>query len=456
VQAFVKLDPRQLQRSPVMLVVELTAILTTVLCFIPDNGVPTFVAVQIALWLWFTVLFANFAEAWPKVVARPAPTASRPAAKASARGANRPMAVGAGHQPAQGDVVRVEAGEMIPGDGEVIEGIAAVNEAAITGESAPVIRESGGDRSAVTGNTRLVSDWLLVKITANPGESTLDRMIALVEGAKRQKTPNEVALDILLIGLTLIFLLVVVTLQPFAHFANGSLPLVFLVALLVTLIPTTIGGLLSAIGIAGMDRLVRLNVIAKSGRAVEAAGDVHVLLLDKTGTITFGNRRCSAVCRPGVSGKSWPKVRCSPRWPTTPPKASPSSNTCAVCTRNPSPLAELTGVPFSAETRLSGVDYQGRVYRKGAVDSLLAFVGQNAPSCPGPVAGNRQDRPERRHPVAGLRRRQTARCDPPQGRGQARHPRAFRRAAQAGHSHRDGHRRQPVDRCRHCRRSGRG
>jgi K+-transporting ATPase ATPase B chain len=195
----------------------------------------------------------------------------------------------------KGDVVRVEAGEMIPGDGEVIEGIAAVNEAAITGESAPVIRESGGDRSAVTGNTRLVSDWLLVKITANPGESTLDRMIALVEGAKRQKTPNEVALDILLIGLTLIFLLVVVTLQPFAHFANGSLPLVFLVALLVTLIPTTIGGLLSAIGIAGMDRLVRLNVIAKSGRAVEAAGDVHVLLLDKTGTITFGNRRCSAV-----------------------------------------------------------------------------------------------------------------------------------------------------------------
>ncbi|MDF5866078.1 potassium-transporting ATPase subunit KdpB [Pseudomonas aeruginosa] len=204
----------------------------------------------------------------------------------------------------KGDVVRVQAGEMIPGDGEVIEGVAAVNEAAITGESAPVIRESGGDRSAVTGNTQVVSDWLLVRIGANPGESTLDRMIALVEGAKRQKTPNEVALDILLIGLTLIFLLVVVTLKPFALFAGGNLPLVFLVALLVTLIPTTIGGLLSAIGIAGMDRLVRLNVIAKSGRAVEAAGDVHVLLLDKTGTITFGNRRCSALyAAPGVSGK---------------------------------------------------------------------------------------------------------------------------------------------------------
>ena len=307
VQAFVKLDPRQLQRAPVMLVVELTAILTTVLCFIPDTAVPTFVAAQIALWLWFTVLFANFAEA----LAEGRGKARADSLKAGSEGlsarrktSNGTFQVVPATSLRKGDVVRVEAGEMIPGDGEVIEGIAAVNEAAITGESAPVIRESGGDRSAVTGNTRLVSDWLLVKITANPGESTLDRMIALVEGAKRQKTPNEVALDILLIGLTLIFLLVVVTLQPFAHFANGSLPLVFLVALLVTLIPTTIGGLLSAIGIAGMDRLVRLNVIAKSGRAVEAAGDVHVLLLDKTGTITFGNRRCTAVyAAPGVTAK---------------------------------------------------------------------------------------------------------------------------------------------------------
>jgi K+-transporting ATPase ATPase B chain len=380
VQAFVKLDPRQLQRSPVMLVVELTAILTTLLCFVPDVAVPTYVAVQIAVWLWFTVLFANFAEA----LAEGRGKARADSLKAGSEGlsARRKETDGSFKVvPAtslrKGDVVRVAAGEMIPGDGEVIEGIAAVNEAAITGESAPVIRESGGDRSAVTGNTRLVSDWLMIRITANPGESTLDRMIALVEGAKRQKTPNEVALDILLIGLTLIFLLVVVTLQPFAHFANGNLPLVFLVALLVTLIPTTIGGLLSAIGIAGMDRLVRLNVIAKSGRAVEAAGDVHVLLLDKTGTITFGNRRCTnVIAATGVSGKELAEgaLLASLADETAEgksiveylrgqhPQAEPSTD-------------ELTSVPFSAETRLSGVDYQGRVFRKGAVDSLLAFIG---------------------------------------------------------------------------------
>jgi len=379
VQAFVKLDPRQLQRAPVMLVVELTAIFTTVLCLIPDPQVPTSVAVQIALWLWFTVLFANFAEA----LAEGRGKARADSLKAGSEGlkARRKDENGSFHvvdasRLRKGDVVRVDAGEMIPGDGEVIEGIAAVNEAAITGESAPVIRESGGDRSAVTGNTRLVSDWLLVRITVNPGESTLDRMIALVEGAKRQKTPNEIALDILLIGLTLIFLLVVVTLQPFARFANGSLPLVFLVALLVTLIPTTIGGLLSAIGIAGMDRLVRLNVIAKSGRAVEAAGDVHVLLLDKTGTITFGNRRCTAIHpAPGVSAKELGEGALL---------ASLADDTAegksiVEYLRELHPMIEpnvatLTPVAFSAETRLSGVDYQGRVYRKGAVDSLLAFI----------------------------------------------------------------------------------
>lgn len=380
VQAFVKLDPRQLQRAPVMLVVELTAVLTTVLCFIPDSAVPTFVAAQIALWLWFTVLFANFAEA----LAEGRGKARADSLKAGSEGlsARRKTSNGAFQVvPAtslrKGDVVRVEAGEMIPGDGEVIEGIAAVNEAAITGESAPVIRESGGDRSAVTGNTRLVSDWLLVRITANPGESTLDRMIALVEGAKRQKTPNEVALDILLIGLTLIFLLVVVTLQPFAHFANGSLPLVFLVALLVTLIPTTIGGLLSAIGIAGMDRLVRLNVIAKSGRAVEAAGDVHVLLLDKTGTITFGNRRCTAVyAAPGVNAKELAEGALFASLADDTAEGKSIVEYLRGLHPQPEPSTELlTAVPFSAETRLSGVDYQGRVYRKGAVDSLLAFVG---------------------------------------------------------------------------------
>jgi K+-transporting ATPase ATPase B chain len=379
VQAFVKLDPRQLHRAPVMLVVELTAILTTVLCLVPDAAVPTFVAAQIALWLWFTVLFANFAEA----LAEGRGKARADSLKAGSEGlsARRQTADGfeviAATRLRKGDVVRVAAGEMIPGDGEVIEGIAAVNEAAITGESAPVIRESGGDRSAVTGNTRLVSDWLLVRITSNPGESTLDRMIALVEGAKRQKTPNEVALDILLIGLTLIFLLVVVTLQPFARFANGSLPLVFLVALLVTLIPTTIGGLLSAIGIAGMDRLVRLNVIAKSGRAVEAAGDVHVLMLDKTGTITFGNRRCAAIyAAPGVSAKELAEGALFASLADDTAEGKSIVEYLRSLHPQPEPaLDALTAVPFSAETRLSGVDHQGRVYRKGAVDSLLSFIG---------------------------------------------------------------------------------
>ncbi len=379
-QAFVKLDPRQLKRSPVMLVVELTAIFTTLLCLLPEPAVPTAVAVQIALWLWFTVLFANFAEA----LAEGRGKARADSLKAGSVGLSARRMTSAGSFeviPAtrlrKGDVVRVEAGEMIPGDGEVIEGIAAVNEAAITGESAPVIRESGGDRSAVTGNTRLVSDWLLVRISANPGESTLDRMIALVEGAKRQKTPNEVALDILLIGLTLIFLIVVVTLQPFAYFAGGSLPLVFLVALLVTLIPTTIGGLLSAIGIAGMDRLVRLNVIAKSGRAVEAAGDVHVLMLDKTGTITFGNRRCTALyASAGVTAKELAEGALLASLADETAEGKSIVEFIRGQHTLPEPdAAQFSAVPFTAETRLSGIDCQGRIYRKGAVDSVLAFVG---------------------------------------------------------------------------------
>ena len=379
-QAFVKLDPRQLKRSPVMLVVELTAIFTTVLCFIPEPAVPTGVAVQIALWLWFTVLFANFAEALAEGRGKARADSLKAGSvglSARRRSASGDFEIVPATRLRKDDVVRVEAGEMIPGDGEVIEGIAAVNEAAITGESAPVIRESGGDRSAVTGNTRLVSDWLLVQISANPGESTLDRMIALVEGAKRQKTPNEVALDILLIGLTLIFLIVVVTLQPFAYFAGGSLPLVFLVALLVTLIPTTIGGLLSAIGIAGMDRLVRLNVIAKSGRAVEAAGDVHVLMLDKTGTITFGNRRCTALyASPGVTAKELAEgaLRASLADETAEGK-SIVEFIRGQYSLPELPVSDFTAVPFTAETRLSGIDYNGQVYRKGAVDSVLAFVG---------------------------------------------------------------------------------
>ncbi len=390
-QAFVKLDPRSLARSPVMLVVELTAVLTTALCLVPNSAVSTGVAVQIALWLWFTVLFANFAEA----LAEGRGKARADSLKAGSEGLAARLRTDTGDYqsvPAgrlrRGDVVRVEAGELIPGDGEVIEGIAAVNEAAITGESAPVIRESGGDRSAVTGNTRVVSDWLLVRITNNPGESTLDRMIALVEGAKRQKTPNEVALDVLLIGLTLIFLLVVATLQPFARFAGGDLPLVYLVALLVTLIPTTIGGLLSAIGIAGMDRLVRLNVIAKSGRAVEAAGDVQVLLLDKTGTITFGNRRCAAMTKaPGVTATelSWAALLASLADDTAEGKSIVEYLRALSPAKEPRGL-EIDPIPFTAETRLSGADHEGHRYRKGAVDAVLAHLGLTREQVPPALA----------------------------------------------------------------------
>ncbi|WP_417661962.1 potassium-transporting ATPase subunit KdpB [Pseudomonas sp.] len=390
-KAFIKLDPRQLHRAPVMLVVELTAIVTTVLCFMPNPAVSTGLAVQIALWLWFTVLFANFAEA----LAEGRGKARADSLKAGSQGlkARRQTQPGvyesvAASELRRGDIVRVEAGEQIPGDGEVIEGIAAVNEAAITGESAPVIRESGGDRSAVTGNTNLVSDWLLVKITANPGESTLDRMIALVEGARRQKTPNEIALDMLLIGLSLVFLVVVATLQPFARYAGGDLPLVYLVALLVTLIPTTIGGLLSAIGIAGMDRLVRLNVIAKSGRAVEAAGDVHVLLLDKTGTITFGNRRCSAlIAAPGIAEQDLTEAALlSSLGDDT---AEGKSIVEYIHNLGPVQAPERSAVKviaFSAETRLSGADHGSQRYRKGAVDAVLDYLNMSRADMPAALA----------------------------------------------------------------------
>ena len=391
VQAFVKLDPRLLVRSPVMLTVELTAIVTSMLCLVPHPLVSPMLTLQVAVWLWFTVLFANFAEALAE---------GRGKARADSlrSGGEDLMAMrqtpAAGYEAVnasslrRGDIVRVGAGELIPGDGEVIEGVAAVNEAAITGESAPVIRESGGDRSAVTGNTRVVSDWLLIRISANPGESTLDRMIALVEGAKRQKTPNEVALDILLIGLSLIFLLVVATLQPFARYAGGELPMVYLAALLVTLIPTTIGGLLSAIGIAGMDRLVRLNVIAKSGRAVEAAGDVHTLLLDKTGTITFGNRRCTALYKaPNVTTPELAEAALLASLADDTPEGKSiveylhSLHTVSVPERS-----AVTAIPFTAETRLSGVDWNGRHYRKGAVDAVVQWLGISRDDLPSTLA----------------------------------------------------------------------
>ena len=305
--SFRKLDPRIQIKNPVMFIVEVGSLLTTII-FIQElargTGRPLFTG-QIAFWLWFTVLFANFAEAMAEGRGKAQADTLRKTKTETV--ANR---LTSGDRiekvPAaslrKGDVVMVHAGEFIPGDGEIIEGVASVDESAITGESAPVIRESGGDRSAVTGGTRVISDWIKVRITSDPGHTFLDRMIALVEGAERQKTPNEIALNILLSVLTLVFLIVVVTLQPFASYAGTEIPIPVLVSLLVCLIPTTIGALISAIGIAGMDRLVQHNVLAMSGRAVEAAGDVDTLLLDKTGTITLGNRQATEfVPVPGVT-----------------------------------------------------------------------------------------------------------------------------------------------------------
>jgi K+-transporting ATPase ATPase B chain len=301
-----KLDPRVQVKNPVMFIVEVGSLITTVIWvreLLGGTGHPLFTG-QVAFWLWFTVLFANFAEAMAEGRGK-----AQAAALRKTRAETMALRIRNGSResvPASalraGDVVRVEASQIIPGDGEVIDGIASVDESAITGESAPVIRESGGDRSAVTGGTRVLSDWIVVRITSNPGQTFLDRMIALVEGAVRQKTPNEIALNILLAGLTLVFLLVVVTLQPFAVYAGTAVPVPVLISLLVCLIPTTIGALISAIGIAGMDRLVQHNVLAMSGRAVEAAGDVDTLLLDKTGTITLGNRHAVAFLpAPGVT-----------------------------------------------------------------------------------------------------------------------------------------------------------
>ncbi|MGH9522775.1 MAG: potassium-transporting ATPase subunit KdpB, partial [Terriglobales bacterium] len=303
VDAIVKLNPRNMMGNPVMFVVEVGSVITTILLFVSPRASFWF-NLQITLWLWFTVLFANFAEAMAEGRGKAQADTLRKARSETI--ANRLTESGGIEQvPSSklraGDICLASAGEFIPGDGEIIEGVASVDESAITGESAPVIRESGGDRSAVTGGTRVLSDWIKVRITSNPGETFLDRMIALVEGAERQKTPNEIALNILLAGLTIIFLLAVVTLQPFAIYSGSPQTVFVLVSLLVCLIPTTIGGLLSAIGIAGMDRLVQRNVLAMSGRAVEAAGDCSTLLLDKTGTITFGNRQATQfIAMPGV------------------------------------------------------------------------------------------------------------------------------------------------------------
>ena len=382
-QAFRKLDPRLMWRNPVMFVVEVVSTLTTILLLrdlIIGAPHPGF-AIQINLWLWFTLLFANFAEAVAEGRGK-AQAASLRRTKTEAM-ARRYRNDGTLEDiPATalrvGDVVLVETNELIPSDGEVIEGVASVNEAAITGESAPVIRESGGDRSAVTGGTMVVSDFLRVRITAAQGSTFIDRMIALVEGASRQKTPNEIALNILLAGLTLIFVLAVATLPSFASYAGGAIPVVVLVALFVTLIPTTIGALLSAIGIAGMDRLVRFNVLAMSGRAVEAAGDVDTLLLDKTGTITLGNRQASEFVP--VSGVDAAELADAAQLSSLSDE-TPEGRSVVVLAkekyglrgREMAPLnAEF--IPFTAQTRMSGVDVDGRSIRKGAVDSVVAHV----------------------------------------------------------------------------------
>ena len=374
--SFVKLDPRTLVRNPVMFVTAVVALLVTIMLVTGIGGGSIGFKGQLVFWLWLTVLFGNFAEALAEGRGK-AQAASLRATKGeltgklvTARGTENVAAT----ELKVGDVVLVENGDLIPADGEVIEGVASVNEAAITGESAPVIREGGGDRSAVTAGTRVVSDSLKVRVTAGPGQGFLDRMIALVEGAERQKTPNEIALTILLVGLTIIFLIAVGTIPMFANYAGGIVPIVILSALLITLIPTTIAALLSAIGIAGMDRLVRFNVLAKSGRAVEAAGDIDVLLLDKTGTITIGDRQASefrAVA--GVSASELAEAALIASLADETPEGRSivvlARDRFGVKTAGLPDGAEI--IPFTAQTRISGVRFGGTLIQKGAVDSIL-------------------------------------------------------------------------------------
>ncbi|MBK7895506.1 MAG: potassium-transporting ATPase subunit KdpB [Anaerolineaceae bacterium] len=402
--AFSKLNPRHLVRNPVMFVVEIGSLLLTVLFAFSLVGIegpgdnPGFTG-TIAAWLWFTVLFANFAEALAEGRGKAQADALRrtrtetPAKKVAAADRNAKVETVASTALRKDDLVLVEAGDLIPSDGEVVVGIAAVDESAVTGESAPVIRESGGDRSAVTGGTRVISDWLVVKITSNPGEGFLDRMISLVEGAKRQKTPNEIALTILLAGFTIVFLVVVATLLPFSIYSvqaagqGTAVTVTVLVALLVCLIPTTIGGLLNAIGIAGMDRLIRRNVLAMSGRAVEAAGDVDVLLLDKTGTITLGNRQAvEFVPVGGVRPQELARLTQLASLADETPEGR-SIVTLAEKEFDLTPnghstqLAEF--IPFTAQTRMSGINLNGDAIRKGAPDTIAQYVREQGGTIPG-------------------------------------------------------------------------
>lgn len=390
VDSLKKLNPRTMMKNPVMFVVETGAAFLTLKLLVnifASTAVGNFLfEVQITLWLWFTVIFANFAEAMAEGRGKAqADTLRKSRTETTAKLFKDGGIVGLvpATQLRAGDIVYVEAGEFIPGDGEVIEGVASVDESAITGESAPVIRESGGDRSAVTGGTKVLSDWIKVRITSNPGETFIDRMIALVEGASRQKTPNEIALNILLAGLTIVFLLVVVTLQPFAIYSNAAQTVFVLISLLVCLIPTTIGGLLSAIGIAGMDRLVQHNVLAMSGRAVEAAGDVNTLLLDKTGTITLGNRQASEfIPLHGVNESNLADAaQLSSLADETPEGRSIvvlAKERYGIRGREIHELASNAEfVPFTAQTRMSGVNLDGREIRKGAVDAIEKYISGN-------------------------------------------------------------------------------
>ena len=396
--SFVKLDPRVQLRNPVMFVVEVGSAVTTIefvrLLFTQPSGAftrsaltaETVFVLSVAIWLWFTVLFANFAEAMAEGrgkaqadTLRKARTTTM-ARRLASRSRTAAVQEVAAPELRKGDYVLVEAGDVIPGDGEVVEGVASIDESAITGESAPVIRESGGDRSAVTGGTRVLSDWVVIQITANPGETFLDRMIALVEGANRQKTPNEIALNILIASLTIIFVLVCVSLEPYAIYSGQAVSITVLIALLVCLIPTTIGGLLSAIGIAGMDRMVQRNVLAMSGRAVEAAGDVDVLLLDKTGTITIGNRQASRfVPLTGVDERDLAQAALL----SSLADETPEGRSIVALAKEKYGLSEEAApsanfIPFSAQTRMSGVDLEnGTAIRKGAGDSVAAYVAEN-------------------------------------------------------------------------------
>jgi K+-transporting ATPase ATPase B chain len=409
--SFIKLNPRHVAGNPVMFVVEIGSLLTTLLIFrdiASGNTGHLLFTVQVTLWLWFTVVFANFAEAMAEGRGKAQADTLRKAKTETIAhliigdpglgiDAAKTESIGA-PQLRKADVVLVHAGEFIPGDGDVIEGVASVDESAITGESAPVIRESGGDRSAVTGGTKVLSDWIKVRITSNPGETFLDRMIALVEGAERQKTPNEIALNILLAGLTIIFLLAVVTLLPYAVYSvgvaspeNGFAPsappsITVLVALLVCLIPTTIGGLLSAIGIAGMDRVIQYNVLAMSGRAVEAAGDVNTLLLDKTGTITLGNRQATEfIPMPGVAENELADTAQL----SSLSDETPEGRSIVVLAKTKYGLRgrdlgshEARFIAFTAQTRMSGVDFDGRSIRKGAADAVSAFIVSHGGAVP--------------------------------------------------------------------------